>query len=351
VIRFFHKHNSSISLYLFLCLSVVMHYRNALLFASTSSAIAFPSVDDISSRIRGVFHRRDNSCPDTWNKVSGELTTMFLTNGQCNDDARAAIRLNFHECGSWETKLGATGGCDGSIILAGELGRPENKGLTDIAHKVQNLANKYGTGIGGQCSNCSPRFLEIDTSPDMIVFAGSHATVTCPGGPVVKTWIGRKDSSVPAPDGLLPDVQASADTLFTLFQNKGFSDVDLAALLGAHSVSKQFFVDQSRAGQPQDSTPGVWDVKYYSETTSPVAGDFVFPSDAKLAAHAVVGKQFKGFVNNQGKWNGKYADAMGRMNLFGVASTNGMVDCTSALPKSTNIKREMRAMPVYGRTA
>jgi len=184
----------------------------------------------------------------------------------------------------------------------------------------------------------------------MIVFAGSHATVTCPGGPVVKTWIGRKDSSVPAPDGLLPNVQASADSLFTLFQNKGFNDVDLAALLGAHSVSKQFFVDETKAGQPQDSTPGIWDVKYYGETTAPPAGDFVFPSDAKLAAHAVVGKQFKGFVGNQGKWNGKYADAMGRMNLFGVANTKGLVDCTNALPKSTNVKREMRAMPVHGRT-
>lgn len=187
----------------------------------------------------------------------------------------------------------------------------------------------------------------------MIVFAGSHATVTCPGGPVIKTWIGRKDSSAPAPEGLLPDVFASADSLFTLFQNKGFDDVDLAALLGAHSASKQFFVNETRAGQSQDSTPGIWDVKYYSETTStsPPPEVFVFPSDSKLAAHAVVGKQFKGFVNNQGKWNGKYADAMGRMNLFGVANTDGMADCTSALPKSTNIKREMRAMPVYGRAA
>lgn len=185
---------------------------------------------------------------------------------------------------------------------------------------------------------------------DMIVFAGSHAIVSCPGGPQVKTWIGRKDSSTPAPDGLLPDVQAPADSLYQLFQNKGFNDVDLAALLGAHTCSKQFNVDTSQSGAAQDSTAGVWDVKYYSETTAPPKGVFVFPSDAKLANHTVVGKQFKGFVNGQGKWNGKFADAMGRMSLFGSASTSGMTDCTSVLPKVKNIKREMRRMPIYGRS-
>ena len=122
---------------------VTMHYKNVLLLASTTSAISFPSLYDISSGFKDVLNRRQTNsttsgCPAVWNKVSAELTTMFLTGGQCNDDARAAIRLNFHECGSWETKLGATGGCDGSIILAeGELGRPENKGLATIAGKVK----------------------------------------------------------------------------------------------------------------------------------------------------------------------------------------------------------------------
>jgi hypothetical protein len=138
-----------------------MHHKNILLFASAASAISFPSLDDLSSSLTDVINRRQSGCPAVWNKVSAELTNMFLADGQCNDDARAAIRLNFHECGSWETKLGATGGCDGSIILAkGELDRPENKGLADIAGKVQSLANTYGTGVAGKCSSyapCSPK--------------------------------------------------------------------------------------------------------------------------------------------------------------------------------------------------
>jgi L-ascorbate peroxidase len=73
----------------------------------------------------------------------------------------------------------------------------------------------------------------------------------------------------------------------------------------------------------------------------------VFPSDAKLAAHPSVGKEFRGFVDNQGKWNGKFADAMGRMALLGSAGGKGLVDCTGALPRATNAKREMRGMPVF----
>jgi hypothetical protein len=91
----------------------------------------------------------------------------------------------------------------------------------------------------------------------------------------------------------------------------------------------------------------VWDVKYYAETLKPPQGVTVFPSDAKLAAHPTVGKEFKGFVDNQGKWNGKFADAMGKMALFGSDGTKNLIDCTNALPRTTNAKREMRGMPLF----
>jgi hypothetical protein len=86
-------------------------------------------------------------------------------------------------------------------------------------------------------------------------------------------------------------------------------------------------------------------VKYYGETLKPPQGVVVLPSDAKLAVHPQVGKEFSGFVNNQGKWNGKFADAMGKMTLFGQNS--GLIDCTSFLPTATNAKREMRGMPLF----
>lgn len=76
----------------------------------------------------------------------------------------------------------------------------------------------------------------------------------CPGGPRVKTYIGRTDSFVEAKEGGLPDVHAPAANLFGLFAAKGYNAEDLAALLGAHSTSRQFGVNKTLAGAPQDST-------------------------------------------------------------------------------------------------
>lgn len=132
-----------------------MNPKSILLLASTASALSFPNVPRSVSDILGlekIVPRKDASCPSVWSTISSELTTMFYDGTQCTDDARAAIRLNFHDCGAWETKLGATGGCDGSLILAGELSRGENKGLDDIAAKIKNLASKYKVGVAGNCA-------------------------------------------------------------------------------------------------------------------------------------------------------------------------------------------------------
>jgi len=225
------------------------------------------------------------------------------------------------------------------LILAPEEGtRGENNGLQDISAKLWNLQKTKYPSI---------------TIADLIQVASSVAIVTCPGGPVVTTFVGRKDSSKANPGGGLPDVHAPGSNLFKLFQNKGFDAVDLAALLGAHSTSKAFKQDDIPASTPQDSTPGVWDVKYYQETLTPPTGVKPFASDVSLAAHPQVGKEFKGFVNNQGKWTGKFADAMLKMSLLGVPGASDpkkkLIDCTDFIPKGTSIKRDIRAAPINDR--
>ena len=134
------------------------------------------------------------------------------------------------------------------------------------------------------------------------------AIALCPLGPRITTYVGRKDSSTAANEGDLPKVHDSGDSLFALFESKGFTAEDLAALLGAHSASKQFHLDQSQSGKSQDSTPGIWDVKYYQETldgTSPLR----LPSDFALMNHADVGPRFKAFNGNQFGWNTAFASA------------------------------------------
>ncbi|EHK99939.1 putative Ligninase LG5 [Glarea lozoyensis 74030] len=240
--------------------------------------------ESISTRAAGTYNTintklfaRKDSCPPVWTSIAAELKTMYWdpATKQCNDDARAAIREAFHDCGAWQKSNGLVGGCDGSLILS--VGNDE--------------------------------LLRGENNADLIQFSGNIAVVTCPGGPQIKTYIGRRDSSVPAPPGLLPDVHAPAADLYKLFQDKGFDAKELAALLGAHSTSKTFHVPEIPVGAQQDTTPGLWDVKYYQDTLTPPQGVFVLPSDKALAAHPEVGKEFKGFVGGQGKWTGDFAKA------------------------------------------
>ncbi|KAH8603143.1 heme peroxidase [Bisporella sp. PMI_857] len=326
-----------------LLLAAVISDVYAISFADigTSSIHALKRVRDVIPSFPVLEERKAPACPAVWTNVVADLRTMFLdtTTKQCNDDARAAIRAAFHDCGTWDKSQGATGGCDGSLILANEAStRAENNGLQDISAKLLNLQKTKYPSV---------------TVADLIQVASSVAIVTCPGGPVVKTFVGRKDSAVPNPGGRLPDVHAPGSNLFKLFQDKGFNAVDLAALLGAHSTSKAFGQPDIPGGTPQDSTPGVWDVKYYQETLTPPSSVQPFASDVSLAAHPDVGKEFKGFVNNQGKWTGKFADAMLRMSLLGVPGSNdpskNLIDCTGVIPRSTNVKREMRAAPINDR--
>jgi hypothetical protein len=124
----------------------------------------------------------------------------------------------------------------------------------------------------------------------------------------VKTYVGRRDATSPAPDGQLPTGNAKGDEALQKFQQRGFSAQDLAALIGSHSTARQFDQDPSQAGKSLDSTPGTWDVKYYAETIAKKA-PFSLPSDLSLANQTQVGPIMKKFSKSQGQWNAAFAPA------------------------------------------
>ncbi|TDZ22882.1 Versatile peroxidase VPL1 [Colletotrichum orbiculare MAFF 240422] len=258
-----------------------------------------------------------------WKYIADDLATTFRgESGRCTDLARAAIRLGFHDAAGWSKGTGNLGGADGSIILASsELPRAENKGLEEIVEQTKVWFEKYKQyGIG---------------MADLIQFSANAATVVCPLGPRVRTFVGRKDSSVEAPPNLLPDVNSPADVLIDLFSNKTISSYGLISLLGAHTTSQQRFVDPSRAGDPQDSTPGVWDVKFYSETIGDAPPRvFKFNSDVALAKYPSTSAQFAAFAGpgGQAAWNAAYAHEYVRLSLLGVYNINDLTECTKALP-------------------
>lgn len=93
-------------------------------------------------------------CPAVWTEVATDLKSTFVgTDGTCTDDARAAIRLSFHDC--------FPGTCDGSIILANECSdRGENAQMIGICDTLSTKATDHDVGVAdliqfaaGKCPN------------------------------------------------------------------------------------------------------------------------------------------------------------------------------------------------------
>lgn len=134
------------------------------------------------------------------------------------------------------------------------------------------------------------------------------ATVVCPLGPRIRSFVGRQDSDQLPPEGLLPDVNATVDSLIQLFEDKTIRPHGLAALVGAHTTSQQRFFQPTKAFDPQDSTPGVWDVLFYGQTLNNQAPQRVvkFTSDITLSTHPRVRDEWQAFTDpktGQEHWN------------------------------------------------
>ncbi|KAF3032114.1 hypothetical protein E8E11_001735 [Didymella keratinophila] len=268
--------------------------------------------------------KADTCC--VWAHVSMQLANLFRgQSGRCNMYARTAIRLGFHDAGTWKEGL-EYGGADGSIILAKEeILRPDNRGLQDIVRVLGDMHRQqfkqYGVGMA-----------------DIIQFAAKYAVVAFPLGPRIRTFVGRKDSSKANMDGLLPGVNDSADTLIKLFQAKTIGPHEVVALLGAHTTGQQFNVDPNRGAAPQDGTPGVWDNLFYNQTLGlgPLPKAVMrFPSDVVLASDPRTSAKWRKFsMGKEGHehWNEDYAYSYIRLSLLDVNNINNLTEYTKVMP-------------------
>ncbi|KAL5113530.1 hypothetical protein ACEQ8H_008595 [Pleosporales sp. CAS-2024a] len=257
-----------------------------------------------------------------WKWLAYEMTAKFNgTSGRCNKFARQAVRLGFHDAGVW-SKTAGYGGADGSILLSDEMSRTDNNGLASIADQTSKWYSKYNQyGM---------------SMADIIQFGAAVATVTCPLGPRMRTFIGRTDNARAGPTGLLPSEKDSADSLINLFAAKTIDAHDLVALVGAHTTSQQHFVDTTRSGDPQDSSPGVWDVAFYPETKGEAPPRVLkFKSDVNLSKDSRTAGEWGEFSDGssgQKHWNEDYAKAYTRLSLLGVNNINDLKECTKVLP-------------------
>ncbi|KAI1352583.1 peroxidase [Xylaria sp. FL0043] len=284
-------------------------------FGAPESDISYTDVPPLNSTACA----EDTCC--VWKYIADQMTDLYRGgSGRCTKWARMAVRLGFHDAGAWSkatAELG--GGADGSICLTDEYTLPENGGLEDM------------------CLQMIDWYDEWHNQKEM---GANVATVVCPLGPRVRSFVGRADSAVVNKVELLPSPFSEAVDLIRLFRDKTISPHSLVALLGAHTTSQQRLTNVTRAGDPQDSTPGVWDVLYYEETYGTVNTPervFKFPSDVALAKYSVTTSEWISFLGSGGQdhWNTDYARAYVRLSLLGVNNINQLTECTKALPART----------------
>ena len=165
----------------------------------------------VKTTIGGLTGNKPATCPAIWSEISTTLTGQFLADGECTDAARAAIRGSFHDC--------FAGACDGSLILADECSKPENRGLERLCGNLANVAAQTKVGVA-----------------DLIQFAAAHAIKTCPGGPTVPVKVGRKDSATANDVSLLPGGTAASGDLIKLFGKHFVSKSNTLSLTTMFSI-------------------------------------------------------------------------------------------------------------------
>ncbi|KAI0420195.1 peroxidase [Xylaria grammica] len=295
-------------------------------YGSPESDVAYVDVPALNSTACA----QDTCC--VWKHIADQMADLYRgESGRCTKWARMAVRLGFHDAGAWSKSTAYQGGgADGSICLTNEYTLPENGGLEDMCLQMLTWYDEWHNEKGFNVSMA-----------DLIRYMGANvATVICPLGPRIRSFVGRVDSAVLNKVELLPSPFSDALDLIRLFRDKTISPHALVALLGAHTTSQQRLTNVTRAGDPQDSTPGVWDVLYYEETYGSVETPervFKFPSDVALAKYSVTAREWVSFLGTAGQthWNEDYARAYIRLSLLGVNNINQLTECTKALPART----------------
>jgi hypothetical protein len=142
---------------------LAMHF----LFVTLVPAVLGAAVGTFEPATTGLKSRGD--CPAVWQDVATDLHSLFVDgNGQATDDARAAIRLSFHDC--------FPGACDGSIILANECGtRPENSQMVSICGTLGSKATQYNVSTADTIQLATGRCLECGRDMAIILILLQHS--------------------------------------------------------------------------------------------------------------------------------------------------------------------------------
>lgn len=157
------------------------------------------------------------------------------------------VRLSFHDAGTYSL-IAKNGGPDGCIDHAD----PDNGGLLEIEEEVEKLYTPFADRL---------------SRADFWALTAVEA-VSVSGGPSMDFRYGRKDcdhGNFTADKGRLPSAVKDYDHIFDVFGTRmGFTDREIVALLGAHTLGR---CDPKHSGFEGPWTlkdsPAKFDTQYY----------------------------------------------------------------------------------------
>ncbi|KAJ3010729.1 hypothetical protein NUW54_g2390 [Trametes sanguinea] len=271
--------------------------------------------------VRTVERRRDaGNCE--WMGLRREVADGRQDN--CTAEAHESLRLTFHDAIAISPALEAQGkfgggGADGSIAIFADIETNfhPNIGLDEIVELQKPFIARHNLSVA-----------------DFIQFAGAIGASNCAGAPQLAAFVGRKDATQPAPDGLVPE--PAIRPILTVW------------LLTAHTVAAANDVDPTRSGLPFDSTPELWDTQFFVETQlrgtlfpgsggnqgeveSALPGEIRLQSDHTIARDSRTACEWQSFVGNQTKAQQMFQFVFHDLSILGQ-DINQLVDCTEVVP-------------------
>ncbi|KAF7357098.1 Peroxidase [Mycena sanguinolenta] len=316
--------------------AVALHATNT--HAIPPQAVFISSAADSYSGIPDVKDAVNPICIPFYGLRDAIMGGLFQ--GRCNLNAKAAIRISFHDAGPFSLASQAAGlpnsGADGSIIVyPEELTRDLNNGLQTIAGLLAPLPDQFNVSPG-----------------DVVHLAGTLGLLACPGGPSTTVFVGRPPPRNIAPDGFLPNSAHSIEFLTARFADMGFSEREMVTLVGVHSIGKQMFIDPTKINATFDTTPDVLDTRFYTETRDGkvTPHTILLDSDVGFATQPPTAKHWESFIGNQTLWAIDYAAAHEKLSVLGLdpETVAGLIDCSEILPLPIDITKLLVPGPVEG---
>ena len=157
------------------------------------------------------------------------------------------VRLAWHAAGTYDKKDGSGGSNGATMRHKPESAHGANAGLDKARALLEKVKAKH-PGI---------------SYADLWSLAGVCA-IQQMGGPTIPWRAGRSDSPAEkcTPDGRLPDASQSQDHLRGVFGRMGFSDAEIVALSGAHSLGR-CHKDRSGFEGPWTNAPTTFSNEYF----------------------------------------------------------------------------------------